>query len=45
MKQIKLWLEVQTGIELDGEAGDIKALSADEWGERRAKLEQRGEPT
>jgi len=42
-EHILLWCEVRTGLTLD-ERGDVRALDAKTWLERRERLEKLGDP-
>jgi WD40 repeat protein len=39
-ERVRLWVEVQTGLELD-EQGNVQALDETKWRERRRRLEER----
>jgi WD40 repeat protein len=43
LQRIVLWIEVLTGLELDA-TGAIRELGAENWQERRRRLEERGGP-
>jgi WD40 repeat protein len=42
-EHVRLWAQVLTGMELDGE-GTVRVLPGDVWQERRRQLEERGGP-
>jgi WD40 repeat protein len=43
-ERIRVWLEATTGLELDREAGAVRALDVDAWQERRRRLAELGGP-
>ena len=43
-ERINLWIEVAAGLALDRDTGAVRALGADEWRERRRRLDALTDP-
>lgn len=44
VEQLKVWLQVVTGMELDSESDEVRVLNAKDWQQRRQSLQRLGGP-